>query len=112
MDEQPVVGIVSPGEMGHAIGRVLAARGLRVMTSLAGRSERTIGLARIAGIEDIGSLDRLVAEADLVLSVLPSAAAPKLARDVANRLATPATALTFVHCNAPSPALPRDIGDP
>jgi putative dehydrogenase len=68
-----VVAILSPGEMGHAIGGVLRRRGLRVITSLRGRSGRTAELTAAAGIEDVGSLDALVDQADIVMSVLPSA---------------------------------------
>ena len=39
------VGIVSPGDMGHAVGQVLRDHGLRVIASLAERSERTKTLA-------------------------------------------------------------------
>jgi 3-hydroxyisobutyrate dehydrogenase-like beta-hydroxyacid dehydrogenase len=109
MPTSPVVAILSPGEMGHAIGRVLAKRGLRVITSLDGRSERTAGLARAAGIEDVGSLDRVVGEADVVLSVLPSAAAPEVAREVARRLRQRSRPLTFVECNAMAPHVVREI---
>ena len=33
--------ILSPGDMGHGVGRVLADGGYRVITCLAGRSRRT-----------------------------------------------------------------------
>ncbi|HET7036047.1 MAG TPA: DUF1932 domain-containing protein [Thermomicrobiaceae bacterium] len=109
MTEQPVVAVMSPGQMGHAVGRVLARHGLRVITSLAGRGERTAGLARAAGIEDVGSLDRVVAEADIVLSLLPSAAAPLLAEQLAERLAGRGRPLVFVECNALAPQTTRAI---
>src|SRR5690242_8174485 len=64
------VGVMSPGDMGHGLGRVLAHHGLRVVAALDGRSERTRRLAAEAGIADVGSFARLVGEADLVLSVL------------------------------------------
>ena len=104
------VAILSPGEMGHAIGRTLARHGPRVITSLDGRSERTAGLTQAAGIEDVGTLDRVVREADVVLSVLPSAAAPTLAGEVARRLASRPRPLTFVECNALAPQTAREIG--
>src|SRR5438128_1158914 len=110
MPTSPVVGILSPGEMGHAIGRRLARSGSRVITSLEGRSERTAGLTRAAGIEDVASLDRVVGEADVILSVLPSAAAPTVAREVARRLPNRTGPLTFVECNALSPRVVREIG--
>jgi 3-hydroxyisobutyrate dehydrogenase-like beta-hydroxyacid dehydrogenase len=109
MGARPVVAIVSPGEMGHAIGRVLTGHSLRVITSLDGRSERTVGLARAAGLEDVGSLERAIDEADLVLSVLPSAAAPGLAQAVAGRLAGRRRPLTFVECNALAPQTVREL---
>ena len=51
------VAILSPGDMGHAVGRLLKEHELRVITCLTGRSERTKGLAEIAGIEDIEDFD-------------------------------------------------------
>ena len=54
------VGLLSPGEMGHTIGGVLRGHGLRVLTHLGGRSDRSRALAAKAGIEDTGSLDELV----------------------------------------------------
>lgn len=111
MPGKPIVAILSPGEMGHAIGRVLVHHDLRVITSLAGRSQRTRGLARAAGIEDVDSLDRVVAEADLVLSVMPSAAAPDVAQAVADRLTARSRPLTFVECNALAPQTAHAIGE-
>src|SRR5439155_1026690 len=43
------VGVLSPGDMGHAVGLVLHQHGLRVLTCLAGRSERTRALAGEVG---------------------------------------------------------------
>ena len=39
------VGLLSPGDMGHIVGNVLVTHGLRVITCLQGRSERTRTLA-------------------------------------------------------------------
>src|SRR6266540_5291845 len=103
------VAILSPGEMGHAIGRVLGARGCRVITSLAGRSPRTVELAGAAGIEDVGSLDELVRQADVVMSVTTSAAAPGVAAAVAERHGRRERALLFVECNALAPQTTRLI---
>ena len=63
-------GIISPGDMGHALGAVLVQHGLRVLTSLQGRSPRTVALARQAGITDVGDDATLVRETDILLSVL------------------------------------------
>lgn len=109
MAKPETVAIISPGEMGHAIGRVLSRRGLRVITALDGRSARTAGLARAAGIADVGRLERVVDEADVVFSVLPSAAAPTLGAAVARLLPRRDRPLTFVECNALAPATVQEI---
>ena len=53
----PTVGISSPGEMGHAVARVLVDRGLPVIACLDGRSERSRERAASAGIEAVSTLD-------------------------------------------------------
>jgi 3-hydroxyisobutyrate dehydrogenase-like beta-hydroxyacid dehydrogenase len=89
--------------MGHAVGWLLRAHGLRVITNLAGRSARTRALAARAGIEDVGDDHRLVREADVLLSVLPPAQALPLAERVAAALKATGTDLLFVECNAIAP---------
>ena len=42
---KPTIAIMSPGDMGHAVGAALRQAGLRVITQLDGRSERTRALA-------------------------------------------------------------------
>jgi 3-hydroxyisobutyrate dehydrogenase-like beta-hydroxyacid dehydrogenase len=76
------VGIVSPGAMGSALGRVLVDGGARVVATVSGRSERTIRLAEAAGLELLGSLADVVAASDVVLSVAPPDHAEAIARDV------------------------------
>lgn len=96
------VAIVAAGEMGAAIGATLARNGLRVMTSLAGRSEESQRRAREAGIEDAGSDAALLSEADLFLSVVPPARAVELAERIVAALPR-GRSLPFVDCNAIAP---------
>ena len=77
------IAILSPGDMGHGVGRVLGEHGYAVLTCLAGRSARTRELAARAGMEDVPSLEELVSRTDLVLSILPPSRAAALAGDVA-----------------------------
>lgn len=91
--------------MGSAVGRHLRACGLRVVTSLAGRSERTRALAAEAGVEDAGSLARAVEQADVLLSILP----PGRALELAHAVGKDAGPL-YVDCNAISPATAQAIG--
>ncbi|HSF21849.1 MAG TPA: NAD(P)-binding domain-containing protein, partial [Burkholderiales bacterium] len=77
------VGIVSPGDMGQAIAGRLRESGLNVFAALDGRSERTRALAREAGLTDCGSLEKLVAACELVISVINPGEALTVARQVA-----------------------------
>ncbi len=97
------IAILMPGDMGHAVGRALGEHGHRVITCLAGRSDRSRQLAAAGNIEDVGDLGRLVREADMVLSILPPASAIKLATDVANAMTAAAARPVYVDCNAIAP---------
>ncbi|HKG26324.1 MAG TPA: DUF1932 domain-containing protein [Thermomicrobiales bacterium] len=105
------VGLLSPGDMGGAIGEVLRKNGARVLTCLRGRSERTRSLATQAGIEDRPTLEDLVAECDVLLSVLVPARAVEVAREVATAVRTAETELLYVDGNAIAPRTVREIGE-
>lgn len=81
-----VVGIVSPGAMGSAVGAAYLEAGAHVVTTVDGRSERTARLARGASLELLPALDDVVEAADLVLSIAP----PGEAEHVAGALAAAA----------------------
>ena len=70
------VAILSPGDMGHAIGQLLRENELHVLTCLAGRSHRTRQLSEQAGITDVPSIKELVTQADVLMSVTVSEAVP------------------------------------
>lgn len=103
----PTIGLLSPGDMGHAIGGVLVQHGARVITHLGGRSERSQALAAAAGIADTPSLAALVQEADILLSVLVPARALDVARSVAAVIADTGADLLYVDCNAVAPRTVR-----
>jgi 3-hydroxyisobutyrate dehydrogenase-like beta-hydroxyacid dehydrogenase len=105
----PTVAVVAPGDMGHAVGRVLIDHGVRVVTVLAGRSRRTAELAAKAGIADLGDDRALLDQADMLLSILPPARAVELAERVAAALRAVARPLLYVDCNAIAPATVRRV---
>ena len=105
------IGILSPGDMGHSVGQVLKAHGLRVVTCLEERSARTHALAENAGIEDLPDYDALVEEADMVLSILVPGEAPAAAQDVAVALVQVDSDLIYADCNAIAPETTREIGE-
>jgi Domain of unknown function (DUF1932) len=69
------VGLLHPGEMGAAVGACVDGE---VICALEGRSDET--RARAAGFRDAGSVEALLAEVDVVLSICPPHAAVDVAR--------------------------------
>jgi 3-hydroxyisobutyrate dehydrogenase-like beta-hydroxyacid dehydrogenase len=86
--------------MGGAVGRALARGGARVVATVAGRSERTRALAE--GLELLPSLDDVLREADIVLSIVPPGEAEQVARACVD-------ARLFADLNAVSPQTVRRI---
>ena len=101
-----VIGILSPGDMGAAVARVLSAGGAQVVTCLSGRSPRTLALAEAAGITCLDDDDELVRRADLILSIVP----PDQAAGVGKRVVEAVSLrdrdqpTVFADCNAIAPA--------
>ncbi|MFC1957269.1 DUF1932 domain-containing protein [Chloroflexota bacterium] len=105
-----IVGIMSPGDMGSAIGKILSDAGLDVVTCLEGRSELTRLRASEAGMRDVPSLDHLVREADLLLSVLVPSEAVALGKRVADSIRRTGARPVFADINAIAPQTITNIG--
>lgn len=103
------IAILSPGEMGTAVATRLRASGVRVVTSVAGRSEATERRAQAAGLECLPTLDDVVREADLVISLVTPFGAMPLARDIVDAVKRTEARLVYVDGNSISPSTARDI---
>ncbi len=96
-----VVGLVAPGDMGAALGKVLSGNGATVLTLLDGRSPATLARAADAGMTGVDEAG-LVA-ADFVLSVLPSSQALGFVERLSPALAAATRKPVFVECNPLTP---------
>ena len=103
------VAILSPGDMGHAVGQRLREHELDVVTCLDGRSERTRELASKAGIRDVPTMRDLVEQSDLIMSMTVSAAVPGLCREVADAIQATGSNALFAECNAIAPQLAEEL---
>jgi 3-hydroxyisobutyrate dehydrogenase-like beta-hydroxyacid dehydrogenase len=103
------VGIVSAGAMGSAIGAALRAGGADVVTTVAGRSERTARLARDAGLTCLPDLDAVVRQADVVLSIAPPGQAEAIAGSIGDAARRTSARPLAVDLNAISPSTARRI---
>jgi 3-hydroxyisobutyrate dehydrogenase-like beta-hydroxyacid dehydrogenase len=103
------VGLMTPGDMGQGIAIQIKAKGFPVLTALDKRSERSRTLAREAGLTDVGTLEHLVSECDVILSVINPGAAVDFARDVAAALRSTGRHILIVDCNAIAPDTVHEV---
>lgn len=107
MTNKPTVAIIAQGGMGAACAKRLTDNGVRVLTSLAGRSEASARRAAAAGM--VAASDAEIAAADFILSIVP----PNEALPLAQRLAPALTAANkkpvYADCNAVSPDTVKEI---
>jgi L-threonate 2-dehydrogenase len=98
----PVVAVIAPGAMGAAVGRRLVDHGVKVLTSLAGRSGATAARAAEAGMR--AASEDEIAASDFILSILPPGDALSLAQRLAPVLTKSNAKPVYVDCNAINPA--------
>ncbi len=97
----PVVAVIAPGMMGAAVGKRLVDNGLKVLTSLNGRSAETATRAKVAGMA-VAS-DEEIAASDFILSILPPGDAVALAERFRPALKASNAKPVYVDCNAINP---------
>lgn len=103
------VAIVAPGEMGAAVAARLGERGVKVITSLVGRSAASAARAARAGMAPAADDDALIDGADFFLSICPPGEAIALAQRLAPTLTRAKKKPVYVDCNAISPATAVEI---
>jgi 3-hydroxyisobutyrate dehydrogenase-like beta-hydroxyacid dehydrogenase len=82
MQSQPVIALLSPGDMGTQIAKALIKNNFRVITAGDGRSEKTLTNIQDAGIEDTGSLQNTLEHADIIFSLTSPKDSVKLAENI------------------------------
>jgi putative dehydrogenase len=97
----PVVAVIAPGMMGAAVGKRLVDNGVKVLTSLTGRSGETAARATAAGMT--AATDEEIAASDFILSILPPGDAVSFAQRFVPALTASNAKPVFVECNAINP---------
>jgi L-threonate 2-dehydrogenase len=97
----PVVAVVAPGAMGAAVGKRLVDNGVKVLTSLKGRSAETQARAKASGMA--AASDEEIAATDFILSILPPGDALSFAERFVPALKASNAKPVFVECNAINP---------
>jgi 3-hydroxyisobutyrate dehydrogenase-like beta-hydroxyacid dehydrogenase len=107
--DKPVVAVIAAGNMGAAVATRLTAAGVRVLTSLEGRSAASKQRAADAGMTAVN--DAELAGADFLLSIVPPGEALGLAEKLKPALRASNHKPVFVECNAVSPQTVGEIAE-
>ena len=107
MSDKPTIAIIAQGSMGAATAARLTENGVRVLTSLKGRSEASAKRASSAGMTDAS--DAEIAAADFILSIVPPGEALPLAQRLAPALTAANSKPVYADCNAISPDTARAV---
>ena len=108
-DEDAAVklGFIHPGTMGVSVAVSAIASGNEALWAGEGRSAATISRAQEHGLRDVGTIESLCREADILFSICPPSAAEAVANDVAEA----GFSGVFVDANAISPVRMLRIAD-
>lgn len=99
------VGLISPGEMGASIGAAAKNATTTVIWAGDGRSEASHTRANTAELTDCNTVEQMVTQADIILSVCPPHDAHATAATISGLNFTG----VFVDCNAISPERTRQL---
>jgi 3-hydroxyisobutyrate dehydrogenase-like beta-hydroxyacid dehydrogenase len=104
------IGILSIGEMGYHWAKILTSRGATVLTYAKDRSETTQKRAENVGVQCLASVEHLVRDAELIVSIVVPSAAKRVAARVAKAAAkTGRKDLLYLDANAISPMTADEI---
>ena len=96
------IGLLHPGEMGAAVGGVLAGQH-SVWWASSGRSQASVRRASAVGLTDVGSVEAVRNGCDLIISICP----PEIARDVARQVS--GFQGVYLDANAIAPTTAREV---
>ncbi|KAI0206403.1 6-phosphogluconate dehydrogenase [Astrocystis sublimbata] len=106
------IGVISIGDMGMGIAKLLVANGFSVATNCKGRSDDTIARAKSAQVEIYKSDEELAEACDVVLSVVPPRDAATTAQRIVDAVTGPfrrTEPLYFADLNAVAPSTTKTM---
>jgi 3-hydroxyisobutyrate dehydrogenase-like beta-hydroxyacid dehydrogenase len=100
---ETTIGLLYPGEMGASVAAVLRGRGAVVVTTLRGRGGRTAERCAETGIDVLDSLADVARRANVIISLVPPAAAMDVAESYAAVAHLAPAGAIYVDANSISP---------
>lgn len=102
-DRSPTVGVLFPGDMGAAVASLLQSRGMRVVTTLEGRGDRTARRCQENGLIVLDSFQAVAQQSNIVISLVPPDSAEAVAVRYAGFAAIAPAHPLFVDANSIRP---------
>ncbi|KAK1832894.1 putative 6-phosphogluconate dehydrogenase [Podospora conica] len=106
---RPTIGIISFGDMGSGIARLLIAHGFPVATNVQGRSPSTIARATASTALLLPTDAALLSTISILLSIVPPSSALSTAQRILSALPARSTPLYYADMNALSPSTTASI---
>jgi len=107
----PKIAIISPGNMGSGVGKFLVEGGFEVIAPLNYRSDFTRFRAEKIGINNAGSIEKAVEDAEIILSILDPGKAIEVAKSAASVIQRLGYSKIYADCNATSPSTAIKISE-
>ncbi|MBK1896120.1 NAD(P)-dependent oxidoreductase [Chryseobacterium paridis] len=109
MSTQPTIAILFPGDMGAQIAKALVKNNYTVITAGEGRSTRTLENIKSIGIDDVGSLQNIAEQADVVLSLTSPEGSLKVAKNIMCCLENTDNRPVYIDLNSNTPEIALTI---
>jgi 3-hydroxyisobutyrate dehydrogenase-like beta-hydroxyacid dehydrogenase len=103
------VAVLYPGELGAELAALLVKRGMRVVTTLDGRSETTARRCCECGITVLETLEDVVRQSDMVFSLVPPSAAEEMTADYCDLAHLAPKGAIYVDANSIGPDLAKGL---
>lgn len=103
MKEETTIGILYPGDMGVAVAEILLKNNFQIITASEGRSSKTLENIRRAKLKDVLSLQNVVNESDVILSINSPSKSVEIAAEVSRLMKQENLKKVFVDLNSNTP---------
>lgn len=109
MITKPVIALLFPGDMGTQIAKELIKNNFKVITAGEGRSSETLQNILSVGIEDLGSLQNVADNADIIISLSSPQGSLRIAKLLIVCLKNTKNRPPFIDLNSNTPAVASAI---
>jgi 3-hydroxyisobutyrate dehydrogenase-like beta-hydroxyacid dehydrogenase len=105
MSPQPIIALLFPGDMGTQIAKALIKNNYKVITAGEGRSPQTLQNIKDVGINDVGSLQNSVEQADIIISLTSPEGSLDVAKNTISCLKNIVNRPVYIDLNSNTPEI-------